>query len=285
MNKIKTALMGSLVILASFALSTAMVSATSYDWHFNLRNSSDTTDYIENLTPPTEDSLDRIVMMDGTTKIAKFVGLGTGLYSESGFLSMHDISPAQIPIVNTFMGQTTSHFTELEGVDADIYLKLLVLNSATTSLQAQINDIATSTIQSDWNVTSTTSQAYIKNKPTKSFAYPSRSLNSCFQISTTTDALVSYSVDISTSLSLTTGQQGTAYLEVSDDSGCSTGTQEIARFVNGNTGTLTVGLSLVQNTTGTLTGIVPQNKYVKIRTQNNTGTPTFTFRSAQEVKF
>lgn len=116
-----------------------------------------------------------------------------------------------------------------------------------------------------------------------SFANPSRSLNSAFQISTTRDALVSYSVDVACALSLTTGQQGTVYLRYADDSGFTTNVVEVCRFVNGNTGTLAIGLALTQNATGTLSGAIPAGKYVKLVTENNTGTPTFTYRRAQEV--
>jgi len=117
----------------------------------------------------------------------------------------------------------------------------------------------------------------------RSFNYTTRSLDTCFQASATRDVLATYSVDIATSLTLTSGQQGIVYLETFTDSGCTTGVQELTRFVNGQTGTLTVGLSLSQNVTGTLTGVIPAGSYVKLRTENNIGTPTFTSRSAQEV--
>lgn len=110
-----------------------------------------------------------------------------------------------------------------------------------------------------------------------------RSLNSCFQISSSRDSLVAYSVDIAATLSLTSGQTGTVFLEFYNDSGCTTGTQEVSRFVNGNTGSLTVGLNLTQNATGTLSGYVPAGKYVKLRTANTSGAPTFNYRSGQEV--
>lgn len=114
-------------------------------------------------------------------------------------------------------------------------------------------------------------------------SYPARSLDSCFQISSTRAAFVNYSVDIAATLSLISGQTGTVFLETYSDSGCTTGTQEITRFVNGNTGTLSLGLNITQNVTGTLTGYVPAGKYVKIRTANTSGTPTFNYRSGQEV--
>lgn len=119
--------------------------------------------------------------------------------------------------------------------------------------------------------------------PAPSFANPGRSLNSAYQISASRNALVSYSVDIAATLSLTTGQTGTVYLEYADDSGFTTNVKEVCRNVNGNSGTLAIGLGLTQNGTATLSGMIPAGKYVRLRTQNNTGTPTFTYRSSQEV--
>lgn len=118
---------------------------------------------------------------------------------------------------------------------------------------------------------------------TRTFANPSRTLNSAFQISTTQDTQVSYAVDIAATLSLTTGQTGTVVLEYADDSGFTTNVVTLQSAVNGNTGTLAIGLGLTQTATVTLTGIVPAGKYVRLRTVNTTGTPTFTFRTAQEV--
>lgn len=136
---------------------------------------------------------------------------------------------------------------------------------------------------STYSGVTTDAQGRVMSGSTRNFSAPSRTLNSCFQASGTRDAFTTYSVDIATTLSLTTGQQGTVYLETFTDASCATGTVEVARFVNGNTGALTIGLALTQNVTGTLSGIVPAGTYVKLRTQNNTGTPTFTYRSSQEV--
>jgi len=111
----------------------------------------------------------------------------------------------------------------------------------------------------------------------------SRSLNSVFQVSTTRDALVNYSVDVATAATLLGGQVGTVYLEVATNSGFTTGVQELARFVNGNSVSLAIAITLNQNVTGTMTGYVPANYFVRLRTENTTGTPTFTYRSGQEV--
>lgn len=119
--------------------------------------------------------------------------------------------------------------------------------------------------------------------PTRSFSYATRALNTCFQVSSTRDAQVSYSVDILTSLTLLAGQQGTVYMRIYSNNTCTTGIQEVARFVNGQTGALTIGLSLAQNVTGTLSGVIPAGAFVQLVTENNTGTPTFTARPGQEV--
>lgn len=133
------------------------------------------------------------------------------------------------------------------------------------------------------NMIAPTVLASLKNGVTKSFGSASRSLNSAFQISSTRDSLVGYSVDIATTISLTTGQSGTVFLEYADQSGFTTGVTEVARFVNGNAGTLTLGLNLTQTNTAQLGGMIPAGKYARLRTANNTGTPTFTYRSGQEV--
>lgn len=136
-------------------------------------------------------------------------------------------------------------------------------------------------IQSDWTQSSSGSADFIKNKPAaRSTSYTTRTLNSAFQISSTRDAIGTYAVDISSTISLTTGQTGTVFLEIADDSGFTTNVQEVTRFVNGNTGTLTIGLNLTQNVTGTLTGYIPAAKYARLRTS---GTATFTSRPSQET--
>lgn len=114
-------------------------------------------------------------------------------------------------------------------------------------------------------------------------ASSTRTLNSAFQISTTRDALATYSVQIATTISLTTGETGTVFLEISPTSTFATGVQELGRFVNGNSGTLTLGLNLTQTMAEPLMGYVPSGYWVRLRTANTVGTPTFTYQSGQET--
>lgn len=146
--------------------------------------------------------------------------------------------------------------------------------------------IATSSISWDgWGViNSTQMSSLLASQPVAlSFANPTRSLNSAFQVSTTRAAAVSYTVDVATTLSLTGGATGTITLQYADDSGFTTNVKTVQSSVNGNTGALTIGLTLTQTSTAALTGIIPAGKYVKIVTANTAGTPTFTYRAAQEV--
>lgn len=113
-------------------------------------------------------------------------------------------------------------------------------------------------------------------------SYPTRTLNTMYFPSGNRDTYVNYSIDIACTLSLSGGQAGTVFLEIADDDTFSTNIQEVSRTVNGNTGTLSLGLAITQNCTAQLSGMIPAAKYAKIRTANTTGTPTFTYRSGQE---
>lgn len=112
-----------------------------------------------------------------------------------------------------------------------------------------------------------------------------RGLNTCFQSSATLDTIASYYVEIAATINLTGSQTGTVTLETFTDSGCTTGTVELGRAVNGNSGTIVLGLALTQTYIGALSGVIPAGRWAKIRTANTTGTPTFTARPGQEFTF
>jgi hypothetical protein len=131
-------------------------------------------------------------------------------------------------------------------------------------------------------MTSNTAMAFA-NPSNRSQTSPSRSLNTIFQVSTTQDSLVNYSININCTLSLTGGQTGTVILEMATNSAFTTGVQTLSTFVNGNTGTLTIGLNITQIYGTNIIGYVPAGNFVRIRTVNTTGTPTFNFTQGQEV--
>ncbi len=152
----------------------------------------------------------------------------------------------------------------------------------TTSGSITLN-LGNTGIAGTYSGVTTDGKGRVTSGTTRSFSNPARTLNSAFQISGSRDCLVSYTVDIACTISLTAGQTGTLTLEYADDSGFTTNVVTVQTAVNANTGALTIGLNLTQTTTAGITGVVPAGKYVRIRTANTIGTPSFTFRAAQEV--
>lgn len=133
-------------------------------------------------------------------------------------------------------------------------------------------------------MTSATTVAFASpGTATRSQSLSSRTLNTIFQPSSTRDATVSYSVDISCTLSLSGGMNGTVILEMATNAGFTTGVQTLSQFTNAQIGTLTIGLNITQTNTACLTGYIPFGNYVRIRTVTTTGTPTFTLQNGQEV--
>lgn len=117
----------------------------------------------------------------------------------------------------------------------------------------------------------------------RSFTYVTKALNSCFQLSSTRDALVSYVVEIATVSTLISGQAGTVYLETFTNSGCSTGTQELMHVTNSNIQSVGLSVTMTQTIASGLHGIIPAGLWFKLRTNNDLSTPTFTAKPGQEV--
>lgn len=109
----------------------------------------------------------------------------------------------------------------------------------------------------------------------------SRSLNSSFQISTTQDCLVFYTIEVLLTLSLTLAQKGTIYLEYADDSGFTQNVTTICKPLIG----FGAGLTLTLTNDLMLSGFIPKGKYVKLITEQTQGTPAFTYKQGQEVLF
>lgn len=107
-----------------------------------------------------------------------------------------------------------------------------------------------------------------------------------FQVSSSRDALVNYSVTISTAVQIgvATNVDGYAVLEIAPTNSATAGDWiEIARTAQAQNIGLALALSSTQKGGGNLTGVVPAGYYAKIRTVNTAGTPTYTYNSGQEV--
>lgn len=129
----------------------------------------------------------------------------------------------------------------------------------------------------------TDAQGRVSAGTNRSQSAATRALNTAFQVSSTRDSIVSYSVQLTVTASITGGQNGDVVLEIASDSGFTTAVQTVAIAGLGQTYTLAIALAGVQPQTGVVSGVVPAGYYVRMRTANNTGTPSFSVRAGQET--
>lgn len=140
------------------------------------------------------------------------------------------------------------------------------------------------------NFLSPTQATSLINSATKSFNYsPGRSIvtgtgATGFQVSSTRDSIVTYSTKIVTTATIAGGQEGYVVLEIAATNSATAGDwKEVGRVTNGQALSLALTLQSIQPVSGVLMGIVPAGFYVKVRSVNTTGTPTFSMVSGQEV--
>lgn len=139
------------------------------------------------------------------------------------------------------------------------------------------------TIGSGLSVSGGALQASTPAAPSQSAA--SRSLNTGFQPNTTRPVLGIYSVQCTITASIAGGQNCDVVLEIASDSGFTANVQTLSICGDGQTYTLAVALQGVQPTTKVCMGWVPASFFVRLRTVQNTGTPTFAYRAGQEIAF
>lgn len=125
----------------------------------------------------------------------------------------------------------------------------------------------------------TDAQGRVTAGRTRSFTYPTRTLNTAYQVSTTQDAFVNYSVDISVTSLLLGGSSGRVYLEYADNSGMTANLVVVNESGNSVAGVL----NITNIGPGNVTGWIPANKYVRIRTASSAGSPNFTYVRGEEV--
>lgn len=125
----------------------------------------------------------------------------------------------------------------------------------------------------------TDAQGRITSGTVRSFANPARTLNTAFQVSTTQDASVIYTVDISVTSLLLAGASGRVYLEYADNSAMTTNLVTVNSSPNATGGVLNV----TNLGSGNVTGWIPAGKWARIRTATVSGSPAFTFVGSQEA--
>lgn len=107
-----------------------------------------------------------------------------------------------------------------------------------------------------------------------------------FQISSTRDAVVNYSVTTTTVVQIggAANVSGYVLLEIAaTNSSTASDWQEIARTGGGQNIGLALALSSTVVTPGQLSGIVAAGYYARLRSVNTNGTPTYAYNSGQEI--
>lgn len=105
-----------------------------------------------------------------------------------------------------------------------------------------------------------------------------------WQVSPTRPANVAYSVAITKTATIGGGSTGYVLLEIAATNSATPGDwQEVARLYNGQTITLAVALQSVQVIAGQIGCVVPVGYYVRLRSVNVAGSPSYSYQSGQEV--
>lgn len=156
----------------------------------------------------------------------------------------------------------------------------ITANLNTSGVTAGIYNVLT--VNSKGIVTSGSNYTF-NNAPSRSIVTTAAAANG-WQISASTPAFVTYSVTISTTVSLSGNAVGYVVLEVAaTNSTTASDWKEIGRVSSGQSGTLVIGLTLNQTGGGSLYGVVPMGWYTRLRSVNTSGTPTYTLNSGQET--
>lgn len=129
-----------------------------------------------------------------------------------------------------------------------------------------------------YSTVTTDAQGRVTSGTGRTFTRPSRTLNTAFQISTTRDTWVVYTVDVSVTSLLLAGTSGRVYLEYADNSAMTTNLVTVNSTPNATGGVLNV----TNLGGGNVTGWIPAGKWARIRTVNVTGTPVFTIQPDQQ---
>lgn len=164
-------------------------------------------------------------------------------------------------------------------VIADVTGLQAVLDAKVDQAGARNSISVTTTGTGSASYTPSTGVINIPPPVTRTYTNPTRTLNASFQVSATRDAMVSYSVDITVGALLVAGTAGRVFLEYANETGFTTGVTAVS------SGAASIGgvLNVNSLSTANLTGLIPAGKFVRVRTQNVTGTPTYSFQTAQEV--
>lgn len=258
------------------------------------------TPYIANVTP---DSLNGstawLIGFDASTGVPSRYYLNRGFENSGGEVNINHLSPSQTDGLAEFIGDTdayeTTNTANVSGITSTISSLLATVGAIGPTLNiaafmgsnASTSPYIASSTQNGFM--SFTDKAKLDGLASRVATTSTRSIvtgtgATGFQVSSTRDAEVRYSSTIVTTSSIAGSQNGTVVLEIaSTDSATPAAWSEIGRCTNGTSYTLAVAIQGVSTQACQITGYVPAGYYAKIRSINNSGTPTYTYNSGQEV--
>lgn len=158
-----------------------------------------------------------------------------------------------------------------------------VTGSGATSIGTTLSNTGISAGKYDWVTVDAKGRATSGGNMTTPAAMSAKSLNTAYQVSNSVYSKIWVSANISCNLTLLAGQSGSIVLEISANG--TTGWIYMGQIDGSNTGALTVGLNTTQITGGQLTADLPIGYYWRLRTVNNTGTPTFTWNGGNSITY
>lgn len=182
------------------------------------------------------------------------------------------------------VGKPTLSTVAGTGVYADLISKPTIPDAQVNSDWSAVSGVSQISNKPSLSAVATTgSYLDLSNKPTRTQSSATRSLNSAFQISSTRDVMAIYTVQLTVTASITGGQNGDIVLEIASNSGFTTDVQTIGVAGFGQTYTLALTLQGTQPDKRQVMGMIPAGYYARLRTVNNTGTPSYSYVAGQET--
>ena len=188
-----------------------------------------------------------------------------------------------VAFIDTNTGLILENYTGnlVIGTDLVDYTPVEIRNAIVTQTMAEATNQSYSMTTAD--ITSGAFQGKVFNfSPGRSIVTGTGATG--WQISPTRDSFVTYTPKITTTSSIGSSQEGYVVLEIAPTNSATAGDWvEVARLTNGQTVTLALALQSVQPISAPLSAYVPAAYYVKVRSVNVTGTPSYSMISGQEV--
>jgi len=296
-----------LAALLLAAISISALAQNPYDVTVRQRRADD-LGYIDRFFPLPADGASAFLIINGATMLPQYATLGAGLALNSGVISVTVASQVNAdwnattgvakidnkPSIST--AGMTGQYNDLAGIPttftpaAHNQAWSTITSTPTTRAGYGITDaLGAADIAGKFNTPTGTTAQYVRGDgslatlPVPSQSSASRTLNSGFQVSSTRPALVFYSVQITVTATIASGQDGQVVLEVASDSGFTTNLQTLMTAPCSQVYSLAVALQGIQKCPLTVSGFVPAGYYARLRTANTTGTPAYAYLSGQEV--